>query len=163
MNKLLLFAFSILCLCASAQVKMKIELVFKYTKPYCGGAKLSAEKLAEVQKETPLSKWKFYVYKDNQCIDSIQTNDSGKVIVKYFPGTYYLFESWKQFKKTPDNSPMKDFFKDCLVKEWAKPNYKLTISEGDFTMDYYEISASRCPNQLACLKVRHLPSQIKRK
>lgn len=163
MNKLLLFAFTLFTFSVFSQAKMKIELVFKYTKPYCGTAKLSAEKLAEVQKEAPLAKWKFYVYKDNICVDTIHTNDSGKVIVKYFPGTYYLFESWKQFKKTPDGSPMKDFFKDCLVKEWAKPNYKLNISEEDFTMDYYEVSASRCSNQLACLKVRHLPSQIKRK
>ncbi|MGZ4043203.1 MAG: hypothetical protein ACXVO9_08375, partial [Bacteroidia bacterium] len=143
--------------------KLKLELTFKYTKPYCGGAKPTAAMIEESKKERPLAKQRFYVYQDNKCIDSLLTNDSGNVIVKYYPGTYFLFEPWKHFKKTPDNSPMGDFFKDCLAKEWAKPNYKVIIGDEDFQMIYYEISLSRCPNQLACLKVRHLPSQIKRK
>jgi hypothetical protein len=157
-----LFLLLIVCssLAISAQKKMKLELTFKYLKPNCRGAK---KKTAVAEKEVPLPNWRFYVYQDNKCIDSIRTNDSGNVIVKYYPGTYYLFESWKHFKKTPDNSPIGDFYKDCMVKEWAKPNYKVTIGEDDFRMDYYEISASRCNNQYACLKVRHLPSQIKRK
>jgi hypothetical protein len=141
-----------------AQKKLKGELTFRYNKPGCTGTKASAEK-----KDAPLPNQKFYVYKDNICVDSLVTNDSGNVIIKYYPGTYFLFEPWKHFKKTPDNSPITDFFADCLKKEWAKPNYKVTIAEEGFKMDYYEVSASRCPNQYACLKVRHLPSQIKRK
>jgi hypothetical protein len=163
MNKLFLLFCCILALAANAQKKLKLELSFKYTKPYCGGAKPTPAMVEESKKERPLPNQKFYVYKDNKCVDSLVTNDSGNVIIKYFPGTYYLFEPWKHFKSTPDNSPLTDFFKDCLVKEWAKPNYKVTISDDDFKMIYYEISASRCPNQYACLKVRHLPSQIKRK
>ncbi|MCW3076937.1 MAG: hypothetical protein JWO32_1546 [Bacteroidetes bacterium] len=146
-----------------AQKKLKVELTFKYTKPYCGGAKPTAAMVEESKKELPLPNHRLYVYQDNKCIDSLRTNDSGNVIVKYYPGTYFLFETWKHFKKTPDSSPAKDFFGDCLAKEWAKPNYKVVIAEDDLKMIYYEISLSRCSNQYPCLKVRHLPSQIKRK
>jgi hypothetical protein len=159
MNKLFLILSICFAFTTNAQKKIKLELTFKYVKPDCSGKK----KTKEAGKEVPLVNQRFYVYQDNKCIDSLRTNDSGNVIIKYYPGTYFLFEPWKHFKKTPDNSPMSDFFKDCLVKEWAKPNYKVSIGDDDFKMDYYEISASRCNNQYACLKVRHLPSQIKRK
>ncbi|MBA3662695.1 MAG: hypothetical protein H0W61_00605 [Bacteroidetes bacterium] len=158
MNKLFLLLCVCLTLSVHAQKKLKLELNFKYSKPNCNGAKTTTS-----MGEKLLAKQRLYVYQDNKCVDSLMTNDSGNVIVKYYPGTYFLFEPWKHFKKTPDNSPISDFFKDCLVKEWAKPNYKVIIGDEDFQMIYYEISLSRCPNQLACLKVRHLPSQIKRK
>lgn len=145
-----------------AQKKFKVELEFKYKQPYCGAAKPTPEQQLAADTERPLDKQTFYVYLENKCVDTLITNDSGKVVIKYLPGTYYLFEPWKILKKTPDGSPITDFHKTCLVKEWAKPNYKLTIKEDDFTLDYFEISASRCSNQLACLKVRHLPKLIKR-
>lgn len=146
-----------------AQKKFKIELEFKYKQPYCGTAKPNAKQIADADIERPLDKQTFFVYLNNLCVDTILTNDSGKVIIKYLPGTYYLFEPWKILKKTPDGSPVTDFHKACLAKEWAKPNYELTIKEDDFNLKYFEISASRCSNQLACLKVRHLPALIKRK
>ncbi len=160
-----LFLISVFCLFITAKAqKIKIELEFKYKQPYCGSAKPTADMIAEADKEKPLDNQKFYVYQNDKCIDTIKTNDLGTVIIKYLPGTYFLFEPWKQFKKTPDASPISDFNKTCLAKEWLKPNYKITINnETDFKMDYYEISASRCAHQLACLKVRHLPSIIKRK
>lgn len=163
MNKLFLVTLIVIANFSFAQKKIKLELTFRYTKPYCGVAKPSSVQLADSKKDRPLPKQKFFVYQNNKCVDSLITNDSGNVIVKYYPGTYYLFEPWKHFKSTPDNSPLTDFFDDCLAKEWVKPNYKVTILEGNFNMIYYEVSASRCPNQLACLKVRHLPSEIKRK
>lgn len=157
MNKLILLFCVCISITSMAQKKLKGELTFRYNKPNCSGSKASEKK------DAPLPNQKFYVYKDNKCVDSLITNDSGNVIIKYYPGTYFLFEPWKHYKKTPDNSPLTDFFIDCLKKEWVKPNYKVTIAEEGFKMDYYEVSASRCPNQYACLKVRHLPSQIKRK
>jgi len=162
MKKLFLLVVCHLVLGSYAQTKYKMELEFKYTVPYCGGVKQSAEEEAESKKEKPLTNYKFYVYRDNKCIDTIKTNENGIAIVRLAAGTYFLFETWKQFKRTPDGSPMKDFFADCLKKAWTKPNYKITIAEGDFKMDYYEVSAGRCPNQYSCLKVRHLPGQIKR-
>ena len=73
------------------------------------------------------------------------------------------FFVWKHFKRTPDGSPMTDFFPDCIVKEWVKPNYYLTIEmDGEYKMTYLEISASRCSFQYPCLKVRHLPTLIKK-
>lgn len=160
LNLLLLFV-CLIGICNAQKVKIQFE--FKYKQPYCGGAKPTAEIIAETQKERPLDNQKFYVYQNNKCIDTIRTNDSGAVVLKYLPGTYYLFEAWKHFKKTPDGSPLADFNKACMAKEWLKPNYKIMIaSASDFTMDYYEISASRCAHQLACLKVRHLPAILKR-
>lgn len=161
-NYLFLFV-SILSLNSIAQKKFKVELEFKYKQPYCGAAKPNAQQIAEAEIERPLDKQTFYVYLNNICFDTLLTNDSGRVVIKYLPGVYNLFEPWKILKKTPDGSPVTDFHKPCLAKEWAKPNYELTIKEDDFNLKYFEISASRCSNQLACLKVRHLPSLIKRK
>jgi hypothetical protein len=163
MNKLFAIFFSLFIMQGFSQVKYKMELEIKYTQPYCGGAKPTPEMVEESKKEKPLTNTKFYVYRDNKCIDTIKTNENGTVIVRLEAGTYFLFETWKQFKRTPDGSPKTDFFADCLKKAWAQPNYKLTVVEGDMKMDYYEVSASRCPNQYACLKVRHLPGEIKRK
>ncbi|MBS1651223.1 MAG: hypothetical protein JSU07_04355 [Bacteroidetes bacterium] len=161
--KFLFVIFSVaLFLPSKAQRKLKMELGFTYKQPYCGAAKPTVEQQLEAQRERPLDKQKFYVFKENICVDTIITNDSGLVRVKYLTGTYFLFEPWKVEKKTPDGSPMTDFFKACLEKEWKKPNYKLTVNNEDFKLEYYEISISRCSNQLACLKVRHLPKLIKR-
>jgi hypothetical protein len=155
---LILVLFS-LAFTTKAQIKYKVELEFKYTKPDCSA---KANKNAVVKNDSPLANQKLYVYKDGQPVDSLKTDDEGKVFVKYYPGVYSLFEPWKHFKKTPDGSPTSDFFADCLAKEWAKPSYKLTVAEGDFRMDYHDVSASRCPNQYVCLKVRHIPGEIKR-
>ncbi len=156
----LLFIFSTL---QSISQKLKVELEFKYVQPNCNGTE-SKQGTDEIsKKEKPLANCKLYLYLKNKCIDTVKTNESGTVIVKLLPGKYFLYEAWKHFKRTPDGSSINDFFKDCMVKEWLKPNYILTISEGDLRMDYSDVSASRCPNQYSCLKVRHLPTEIKRK
>lgn len=160
--KYLIIFLSIIQLQLIAQKKFKVELEFRYKQPYCGNAKPTPKQYEAATIERPLDKQTFYIFQNNKCVDTLITNDSGKVVVKYLPGEYFLFEPWKVLKKTPDGSSITDFHKTCLVKEWAKPNYKLTIKEDDFTLDYYEISASRCSNQLACLRVRHLPKLIKR-
>jgi len=159
------FFISLLSLCAitlHAQAKFKLEIELKYTEPDCKDGHNQAN-AATPKVEKGLPNTKFYIYEGKKCIDSLKTNESGVAIVKLAAGTYDLYEAWKHFKKTPDGSPMTDFFKDCLVKEWAIPNYRLHIAEDNFTMDYNGVSASRCSNEYACLKVRHLPGQIKRK
>jgi len=145
-----------------AQKKLKVEVEFKYTKPDCEAAKHNKGTDAAGKPETPLTDCKFYIYFNNKCIDTIRTSENGTAIVRLLPGKYLLYEAWKHFKKTPDGSPISDFYNDCLQKEWKKPNYVLNISENNLTMDYNDVSASRCPNQYACLKVRHLPGEIKR-
>jgi hypothetical protein len=155
----------LLFLCSASRIfgqKLKVELEFKYTQPACDSKSKSGAG-EELKEEKALANCKLYLYLNNKCVDSIKTNEEGMVIVKLSPGTYSIFESWKHFKKTPDGSSINDFYKDCLAKEWLKPNYKLTIFEDDMNMIYYEVSAGRCPNQYACLKVRHLPSEIKRR
>jgi hypothetical protein len=156
--KIIIAAFLIVCSCGlHSQKKFKLEVDFKYTPPDC-----NAKSVQAARPEAPLTNTKFYVYLADKCVDSIQTDNNGAAILKLAPGIYSLFESWKHFKRTPDNSPLSDFYSDCLAQEWAKPNYKLNIAEGNFNMTYYNVSAARCPNQYACLKVRHLPGEIKR-
>jgi hypothetical protein len=162
MNKLLLtFCLCLSVLCHAQRIKIEIE--FRYGLPDCSGKCKTDAEIQNSKVDKPLAKQRFYVYQSGVCVDSIRTNDSGLVIIKYPPGRYYLYEPWKHFKKTPDNSPIADFFPDCLAKEWVKPNYYLTIEmDGQYKMTYNEISASRCPFQYACLKVRHLPTLIKK-
>lgn len=153
------FSLSVFC---NAQ-RMKIEIEFRYGKPDCSGKYKTDVAIYNSRVDKPLANQRFYVYQSGTCVDSIVTNDSGFVVINYPPGRYYLYEPWKHFKKTPDGSPTTEFFADCLPKEWIKPNYYLTIEEdGQLKMDYLEISASRCTFQYPCLKVRHLPSVIKK-
>lgn len=159
MKNLILLLLISSAVAVNAQTKYKVELEFKYTKPDCSA---KAGKAATVKNDTPLANQRLYVYKDNKLVDSLKTNEEGKAFIKYTAGVYSLYEPWKHFKGTPDGSPKTDFFADCLAKEWAKPSYKLTVAEGDFKMDYHDVSVSRCPNQYVCLKVRHLPGEIKR-
>ncbi|MBK9285594.1 MAG: hypothetical protein IPM51_14935 [Sphingobacteriaceae bacterium] len=144
-----------------AQEIHKVELIFRYTPPVCNEGK-AADTTKMFITDRPLKNTKFYVYKDKHCIDSIITDEEGIVVIKLTDGEFFLFEEWKQFKRTPDGSPKSDFFADCLVKVWQKPNYKIVFANDEVTMTYYEVSASRCPDAYACLKVRHLPGQIKR-
>ncbi|MDP3567318.1 prealbumin-like fold domain-containing protein [Sediminibacterium sp.] len=156
------FCFLLSIFCQAQRIKLEIE--FRYGKPDCSGRCKTDEQIQNSKIDKPLANQRFYIYQSGVCVDSIKTNDSGLVVIKYPPGRYYLYEPWKHFKKTPDGSPMSDFFPDCIVKEWVKPNYYLTIEmDGEYKMTYLEISASRCSFQYPCLKVRHLPSLIKTK
>ena len=139
--------------------KYSIQLQFVYKQPYCGGAKPNAEMVAESEKDKPLDNHTFYVYRKNKCIDSLKTNENGIATVNYKAGTYCLVEAWKRFKKTPDGSPLKDYDKACLKKEWAKPNYKLTLtSDKDFKLELNQtVIKGICFYKYPCLLVRHMP------
>jgi hypothetical protein len=143
MNKLFFaFCFFLSLLCQAQ--RMKIEIEFRYGQPDCSGRCKTDAEIQNSKVDKPLANQRFYIYQSGNCVDSIITNDSGTVIIK-------------------DGSPMSDFFPDCIVKEWVKPNYYLTIEmEGQYKMTYLEISASRCSFQYPCLKVRHLPTLIKK-
>ena len=158
-NKHLMF---VLFLCFSLNFKaqkIKTDINFKFIQPFCGGQKPSPEIVAELEKEKPLSQQIFYVYLKNKCIDSIKTNDSGSVSIKYKAGRYYLIEGWKHFKKTPNGSPISYYDNACLRKEWLKPNYKLTISnKNPAKLEYLNsVNRAQCDYMYPCIIVRHLP------
>jgi hypothetical protein len=134
------------------QRKLKAELEFKYRPHKCDSSSIIPS-----SEEFPLVNQELYVFRDGTCVDTIVTDQNGRVIIKYSPGTYLLFEPWKIKKGTPDGSPKTEYIYDCLMRHWAKPNYKLVVNTEDFQLEYYEATASRCPNQLPCLKTRHLP------
>ncbi|MEI8137010.1 MAG: hypothetical protein WCH21_06785 [Bacteroidota bacterium] len=162
MHKLFfIFCFCLSFFCQAQRIKLEIE--FRYGQPDCSGKCKTDAEIQNSKIDKPLAHQRFYVFQSGHCFDSIKTNDSGLVVIKYPPGRYYLYEPWKHFKRTPDGSPMTDFFSDCIIKEWVKPNYYLTIEmDGEYKMTYLEISASRCSFQYPCLKVRHLPTLIKK-
>jgi hypothetical protein len=155
MKKLFLLLFLIVVICHS-QIKLKMELEFKYRPVQCDSSKIIPS-----SEEYPLAQQTLFILQDNKFLDSIKTNESGKAIVKYYPGNYQIFEKWKYYKKTPDGTPMSDYLTDCLTKEWAKPSYRLIVKEDDFNLEYVGVVASRCPNQMPCLKMRHLPKLFK--
>jgi hypothetical protein len=138
-----------------------VELIFRYTPPACSDGK-AADTTKMNLMDKPLRFTKFYVYSNKQCVDTITTDEDGIVVARLTDGEFFLFEEWKQFRRTPDETSMNDYYLDCLNKVWAKPNYKIVFENDEVTMTYYEIKVSRCPDAYACLKVRHLPGQIKR-
>jgi hypothetical protein len=155
MRKLFLFLF-LSGFISRSQIKLKMELEFKYRPVSCDSSKIIPS-----TEEYPLAQQTLFIFQDNKFLDSIKTNESGKAIVKYYPGNYQIFEKWKYYKKTPDGTPMSDYLTDCLTKEWAKPSYRLIVKEDDFSLEYVGVVASRCPNQMPCLKMRHLPKLFK--
>lgn len=156
--KFFIITFIYLSFFCSAQ-KYKIELQFNYKQPYCGGIQPSPESVAELEKDKVIDNYKFYVYRKSKCIDSVLTNNDGKIILNYKAGTYNLLEDWKHFKKTPDGSPLNEYDKTCLKKEWSKSNYKLTIiTTTNFKLELVDIIIKgKCFYKYPCLIKRHLP------
>jgi hypothetical protein len=155
------YLFSALFLCFISSFvaqKFNVQLKFVFKQPYCGGAKPSPEILAEAEKERPLDKHTFYVYKKNKCIDSIKTDDNGIVNLNFKAGSYTLLESWKHFKKSPDG-PITSYDKKCLKKAWCTPNYKIIIkTEKDFKLNLcQEVIKGTCFYKFPCLLQRLLP------
>lgn len=138
------------------QRKLKAELEFRY-RPF----KCDSSSIIPSTEELPLVNQELYVFHEGKCMDTIVTDQNGLAVIRYYPGTYLLYEPWKIRKGTPDGSPKTDFIADCLMRQWSKPNYKLVVNAEDFQLEYYEATASRCPNQLPCLKTRHLPKLFK--
>lgn len=159
MKNILFFAFFLTFCTNSFAQKLNVQLKFVYKQPYCGGAKPSAEILAEAEKERPLAKHTFYVYQKGKCIDSIKTDDNGLANINHKAGSYSLLEAWKHFKKTPNGNPINEYDKTCLKQEWAKPNYKLTITTAtNFKLDVaQEVIKGVCFYKYPCLIERHMP------
>ena len=82
MNKLLfVFCFCLSLFCQAQRIKLEIE--FRYGQPDCSGKCKTDAQIQNSKIDKPLANQRFYIYQSGRCVDSIKTNDSGLVVIKY--------------------------------------------------------------------------------
>jgi hypothetical protein len=135
------------------QVKTRIN----FYRPYCGGAKPSKEMAAEAEKPKPYARKTIITVSGDGRIDSARTNNSGLLTLRLKPGSYKLFESWRYYQRSPDNSSLENYNDSCLKSEWNKEIKTIVIKGKNLKIikgnDIYEF----CPWSLPCLKESSMP------
>lgn len=113
---------------ACSQKKMQ-KIKISCVKPYCGGARPSPEMLAEAEKVRPYVERTVILISQAGKVDSAKTDTGGYIHKKLAVGAYKLYEAWRYYKKTQSGEDVKDFDKDCLKKEWARPFMEVTVTK----------------------------------
>src|SRR5574343_1683704 len=116
--KKIIYLFILLPFAISSQCRVNVELTQKQS--YCGGAKPPPELLAQLEKPIPYANKKLVLVSANGKTTTVSTNSKGILKLKLKPGSYKLYEPWRFYKKTPDNSDIKNFDKTCLEPQWNK-------------------------------------------
>ncbi len=143
----LLMLFAFVCFSQAKQVSLQIN----YMQPYCGGARPSAEMLAEAQKPKPFANKTIIVVSKKGRADSAKTNTNGELVLKLKKGSYKIYESWRYYKKGASGLKLADFDKECLKSEWNKETKEIIVSKKEFkVIDKNEI-VEECPWNLTCI------------
>lgn len=155
-NRGLLGALLILSFSLFAQ-KKNVTLELNYYEPYCGGARPTDEILEEAQKPKPYAGRKVILVSKSGKVDTLNTDDKGKVKVKLKKGDYTLMEPWRYYKKSFNGSPLEHFDMDCLRAEWVKTIALISVkgkkTKIKFTNDLYNY----CEWSIPCLLETHAP------
>ena len=93
MTKLYFVLFFCISLFCQGQ-RIKLEIEFRYGQPDCSGKCKTDAEIQNSKIDKPLARQRFYVYQSGHCVDSIKTNDSGLVVIKY----HLLFRNIKIIK-----------------------------------------------------------------
>jgi hypothetical protein len=137
-------------ICACSQ-KKKFTLVVTSEKPYCGGAKPTAEMIKAAKKPVLFSNKTLVLVRTDGIIDSVRTDSAGKLNLKLAHGTYHLFESWRHYKTSPGKKDLTGFDKDCLLAEWDRPNKIIVVSRSGFQVKDSATIVQYCDWRLPCL------------
>jgi len=131
--------------------KKKVEILFYFTEPYCGGARPSEEmEQAATSKQAYANKT--IVYRSHRGkVDSAQTNDLGLLKLRLRKGTYFFYEQWRYNLYTPNNLPIENFDKTCLRSEWEKIAFKVSVERKKNTVIEITPIIKLCDWQLPCL------------
>src|SRR5690606_25335664 len=98
--------------------KKKVEILFTYTEPYCGGARPSEEMEQAAAAKQPYANKTIIYRSERGKVDSAQTNELGVLRIRIKKGTYYFYEQWRYNLYTPSDLPIERFDKTCLRAEW---------------------------------------------
>lgn len=141
--------------------KKTVKLEMKQTHPYCGGARPTPEIEEKARVPHPYAdKTLIYVSAKGGKSQTVKTNAEGLLTVKLSPGTYFFYEPWKYYKKTPDGSAIDNYDKACLEEVWKKEDLKITYTKVklDEKLDIQNnIESAKCPWNLDCLVKKHMP------
>jgi len=97
--------------------------------PYCGGITTKSEVKNTPNKATVFANRKLIVVFDNHAIDTLTTDKSGYLKANWEYGTYYLYEPWKFYQKTPPGFSEINLNKECLKEQWLKEDLKIVVSK----------------------------------
>jgi hypothetical protein len=120
--------FLLIAASACSQKKMH-KIKISYVRPYCGGARPSAEMLAEAEKPRPYSGKTIILISSAGKVDSAKTDTAGYIRKKMAVGKYKLYEPWRYYKKTQSGDPINEFDKECLKTEWARSFMDVTVTK----------------------------------
>lgn len=150
--------FILLCsvLISCSQKKMMSTQV-NYTQLYCGGARPSAEMLADAEKAKPYSGKTIVIVSSKGKVDSAKTDVTGLLKVNLKIGTYKLFEAWRYYKKAAAGMLVSDFEKECLKGEWKKEIKEVIITKKEITISDKNAIVEVCPWNLPCILESHKP------
>lgn len=146
---LLLFLVSSALFFSAQQKTVSTQINFK--QPYCGGARPSAEMLAEAEMAKPYAGKTIIIVSSKGKVDSSKTNSKGLFSANLNIGTYKVYEAWRYYKKGAGGMAVSDFNKKCLKKEWKKEILQIIVTEKDTKIvDKNEIIIV-CPWNLPCI------------
>ena len=135
---------------AIAQTR-QINLQITCMQHYCGGARPSAEMLAEAQKPKPFANKTIIIVSAKGKADSVKTNTNGELVLKLKKGNYKIYESWRYYKKAAGGIKIADFDKECLKNEWKKEIKEIVVSKKEFKVIDKNVIVEDCPWNLPCI------------
>ncbi|MDI1353654.1 MAG: hypothetical protein PSX36_01960 [bacterium] len=87
-------------------------------------------------------------------IDSASTDAEGSLTLKLRKGTYHLFETWRYYLYTPLNLPFSAFDRACMIKEWEKYLYTITVLRRSYKTVQTNLLVELCEENIPCLLQR---------
>ncbi len=140
--------FFILCACAQNK---KVTVNVTALKPYCGGARPTPDMVKASETPVPFSHKTMILLRSDGKIDSVRTDEGGKLDLRLKKGKYQLFETWRYYKLAPGNRELTAFNKECLTGEWKQPYKVITVSKSGFTVRDSAAIIQYCDWRLPCI------------
>lgn len=137
--------------------KQTVAFQIKQTHPYCGGARPTPEIEAAAREPQPYAGQKLFIISDKGKKDSLVTDAEGNFKTDLKPGVYKVYEPWKFHKRTPNGEPLSSYNKECLKKEWAKEDMKITVPAKGKPEIADHLAQGKCSWQYNCLEKKVLP------
>ncbi len=149
-KKIMLMVLFFATLISCSQKKL-VSTTISFTQQYCGGARPSAEILAEAEKPKAYANKTIVILSSKGKTDSVKTNADGLLKTNLKPGNYKLMEAWRYYKKANGGIPLSDFDKDCLKEEWKKEIKEIVITKKDVKIFEKNVIIEICPWNLPCI------------
>lgn len=147
-KRLSIFAFLVFIQISCAQRKPQLYTVagtVTATYAYCGGARPSAEMLAELNRPKPMANKKLFIKSgaintaNETVIKSFETDANGYFKIELAKGSYCVVDEIKSGAfKLPATDSLHKWDANCLKKEYERCDYQLNVSTK--TMDSVKVT-----------------------